>query len=361
MCRERVRDVGGRGRPAFTLVELLLVIAIIAALVALSASAVLRFRIVQTTWNTKNLVQRLNSQFRKQWSTVADQARRENIPLAYQPLVNQLAGGDADRARVIWVKLRLKQAFPVSFQEALNPNPLLPLDSYQQFLTGLGYTAATPMTQYDPKTPLGVYDSSACLLMALKRGPSGMGVDVEDLVGSSNLRDIPTPSGGTIKVMVDSWGTPLLFSRWPVGNCLTKTPSGSTWPYPIGHSDINPKLNAALFPNPPGYTYASGNNDPTDPMGRLTNDGTWLANDTAKYQAGQQSFQGFCHPLLTPQPGYSLYLPPVIVSAGLQSTAKATNFGFDYKSDPTQPVWNLALDPNYPNDHDSNIYSTDLP
>src|SRR5262249_47702093 len=150
---------GARRRGAFTLVELLVVLSIIAILIALSAAATLRFLGVQPATDTRTQLQRLDSTLRTQWSAVADQARKEPIPADIRPAIEAIAGGDTERTRVIWVKLRLKQAFPTSFAEALNPAPLQALPAYQSFLTQLQYTA---------QTPPGPFDSAACLLMALQ-------------------------------------------------------------------------------------------------------------------------------------------------------------------------------------------------
>ena len=49
-----------------------------------------------------------------------------------------MAGNDPNRARVIWVKLRLKQTFPDTFNEALNPVPMPPLPYYQSVLGAAG-------------------------------------------------------------------------------------------------------------------------------------------------------------------------------------------------------------------------------
>src|SRR5207302_5135067 len=48
---------------------------------------------------------------------VIDQANKESIPDG----VLLMAGGNAPRARVIWIKLRLKQEFPMNYAEARTP------------------------------------------------------------------------------------------------------------------------------------------------------------------------------------------------------------------------------------------------
>ena len=83
--------------------------------------------------------------------------------------------------------------------------------------------------------------------MALGRGEDGGGVKPEDLGVNSFIHNFPTPNGGTIPGLVDGWGKPLAFCRWPV---------------------FSPPL------NPGGLPQAGDNNDPVDPSGLLVST-TW--------------------------------------------------------------------------------------
>ena len=61
----------------------------------------------------------------------ADPAVKQPLGNVYYTIVLPMADGDPNTARVIWVKLRLKQTFPNNFFEALNPAPMPPLGLYQ--------------------------------------------------------------------------------------------------------------------------------------------------------------------------------------------------------------------------------------
>src|SRR5262249_22475263 len=110
-----------------------------------------------------------------------------------------LAGGNPgnpdpeseQRARVIWIKLRLKQQFPMNFMEALDPTPnaiapsrgrpyvlLQPAPAFVQALLGKPALPWAVGQNPQPLTPVAVdpprsFESSVCLLLALSRASKG--------------------------------------------------------------------------------------------------------------------------------------------------------------------------------------------
>ncbi len=203
--RSRLHCFPAALRGGFTLMELMVVITIIGALMALAASAVAKYMGVQQESNTKTTLSKTQSQLTKAWSKVKDQALRapmsEIVPglgvTVEQWIMTNLAANvgnptepitnTTQRARVLYVKLRLRQAFPMTFNEALNPFPLPPLPSYMAYLTNLGIAGST--------TPPAPYESSACLLMALQRGVSGAGIDPADLTSGGATGSITHSHG----------------------------------------------------------------------------------------------------------------------------------------------------------------------
>lgn len=231
-----------RRRVGFTLIELIVVIAIIAALMALSAAAVIKFMGTQEGANTQSTLDRTQAMVNKAWSKVKDQAYKETIPANVDLWIRQnLAGNDANaagRVRVIYVKLKLRQAFPMTFSEATQlpaptyPPQLGPLPAYQTYLNSFGITGST--------NPPANYESSVCLLMALQRGVSGAGIDSSDLTKGGATGTMTMASGKSLPYLTDAWGTPIYFARFPVGS-------------------------TALNPN----GAQMGANDPGDPLGYL--------------------------------------------------------------------------------------------
>jgi prepilin-type N-terminal cleavage/methylation domain-containing protein len=221
------RRAGARRRGGFTLIELLVVMFIIAVLVALTAGATLKFIVVQRGSNTKTTLKKLYPQLQKKWSEATNQFRTEPM-LPADPCTQaatNLAGlssatsGDLlALTRVIYIKIKQRQAFPVTFAEAtggfvitipLNGTVAIPpLPAYVAELKKYGITtgnAANPQA----------YESSVCLLMALKRG----GGLTDEALGQDNISINVVPQKAPC--LIDAWGYPIAFTRWPLGNTNT--------------------------------------------------------------------------------------------------------------------------------------------
>jgi type II secretory pathway pseudopilin PulG len=255
-------------RGGFTLVELMIVITIIIALMALTASAIFKYLGSQQSSNTQSTLDRTQSQLGRAWSKVKDDARNaamsetpyiptgSGLPYKGETTVGQwiqtyLASNATNpsdpnvtkRKRVIYIKLRLRQAFPMNFNEAVNPAPLPPLQGYVQYLKNLGISGSSTST--------APYESSACLLMALQRGAGGAGINPSELTAGGAAGNYAAALG-SLPYLTDAWSRPIYFTRVPVGSALL-----NPTPYPGGGQ--------------------SGANDPLDPEG-LLNAGGWASS-----------------------------------------------------------------------------------
>lgn len=273
------RSTCGR-RPAFTLVELLTVIAIIAILTSLAAWGAFAVIGTQHRRNTEATIRVLNKMLQARWDAVVAGAKKEPISPANFPMVFALAGGDTERAQVIWTKVRLCEAFPVAYKE-LDPsdastiiNTFIPSQAVKPHLTKY----RSIITSY-PTTP-GVAESSACLLLALRTLP-GSGVPIDDQL-KSNVAD--TDNDG-LPELVDSWAKPLAFFRFAWNNQALQ--------------DSNPAP-----PNTRDAKFA----DPVDRGGSLLNN-NWYST------ANRTSYEAIFHPVKT-SVGNAYYVTPVIVSRG---------------------------------------------
>lgn len=260
-CRPRVRP----GRPGFTLTELLVVIAIIGVLATLAVTGVMWATRGQQQSNTENAMRTIQKALDAHWAAVVNDAKKETVPDG----VHTWAGGNAQRARVVWIKLRLMEAFPTSYSEVSNPycysSGLIPTNkrkynaSYKSALGGL--TAANNSAT----------ESSACLLLALSVNRGGVTL-APDSLGSF----VQDSDGDGIKELVDGWNSPLAFFRFPTGNSELQGLAPSTGVY----------------------------KDPLDPTGLLFN---WTGGNSATFDSSVHKIKFGAA---------ACYIVPTVVSAG---------------------------------------------
>src|SRR5260370_6586186 len=174
-------------RRAFTLVEMLVVITIIVVLVALTATAYFYFVGSQQGHNSEGNIRTVNKVFQEQWAYVVEQAKKESpsawvvTAASYDGITNN-ADPTRERARVLWIKVRLVEAFPMTYDEINNTNDpvyqilnnAIPTSQRKNWQT---YKRATGGQVSSPKTTAS--ESPACLLMALSvsRGGSVLSPD----------------------------------------------------------------------------------------------------------------------------------------------------------------------------------------
>ncbi len=196
-------------RTGFTLIELLVVIAIIAVLATLTVGTSQLLINSQRATNTETTLRTTYKALRTRWSQVVADAKKETP----SDQVLALASNSRPRAQVLWIKIRLLEAFPQSFSEINNPavytqpnaaNPYIParrrqnIRSYQQTINGIsGTNSAT--------------ESSACLLMALSSGRGGSGFEA-DVLG----RNVADTDGDSVNEIVDGWNVPIRFVRFGI-------------------------------------------------------------------------------------------------------------------------------------------------
>jgi prepilin-type N-terminal cleavage/methylation domain-containing protein len=224
-------------RAGVTLVELLVVMLIIATLASLVLSAVITVRDAQMKSFTESLVNKLASAVEQQWNAAADQIREEPVP----NWALSMGNGDPRIAKVIYLKARLKQEFPVSFYQAIYPNAnytpgqpgayqtlggmadLPPKATYLKALGPLVPSFIPNMGQGIPQLdlPMGMpagFESSALLYLSLSQGRRGQtGFNPDENIEATAIQT-RTVGGVTFKIFVDSWGNPIRFWACPYGN-----------------------------------------------------------------------------------------------------------------------------------------------
>jgi prepilin-type N-terminal cleavage/methylation domain-containing protein len=281
MLSMRVRSSAKRIQGGFTLIEILVVIAIIGVLVALTAVAVTKVISGQRISNTKSAMATIQKTLNEHWAYVVSEAKKETglesvfaameSPALFGP---DTTGGE--RNRLLWIKVRLMEAFPSSFLEITAPWPyvsnIIPLNLRKYNAT---YAKALSVRPTNPSKTKAITESAACLLMALSVMRNGTVLD-PDALGSA----VADTDGDNLKEFVDGWGNPLTFFRFPTDS----------------------KALQATYPSASPYA------DPVDPAGVLFN---WPPN------AGRANFEARVHKIAFPyNTKVAAYVQPTLVSMG---------------------------------------------
>ncbi len=265
---------------AFTLIELLIVLAIIAALAALSTAAYFYAINRQYENNTNAGIEHLYGVLKRQWQDVIAKAKTEPIPDALRIAAAPDSGTDTnstERARAMLIMLRLAEAFPQSYAEVKSPAILQYgiskkySELYRTKWSTWGKTGGPPQSE-----------SSACLYMALSTSKGGAALNLDMLPTKPQDTD-----GDGLPEFCDAWQQPLAFFRFPYANAklVTKAPA---------------------LTNQKGDAYKN----PFDPMKTLTN---WISVTNKKTFEDRVLFD------VTGD-----YFTPTIVSAGPDNVLDVT-------------------------------------
>jgi prepilin-type N-terminal cleavage/methylation domain-containing protein len=223
-----------KARRGFSLIELLVVVAIIAILIALSAAAIMRFRLTGLTSATKTNLGKIQLKLRDKFKAVTDKARNDSFGTPanqpYAALARTVAPGAGDSEESIrnaYVLLRQIQAFPTNFSEAFWPNnPGSPQatapyawPAYVTYLNNLGIKPGNQSSW--SAIPLEM-QAAICALMILEVGPGGGSATTAADDVATATGNITLPGGFPVaRGIVDSWKVPVNFQRIKSGTTVT--------------------------------------------------------------------------------------------------------------------------------------------
>ncbi len=240
-----------RPRPGFTLVELLVVLAIIALLMSLTTAAYQRVRLTQMVRASENTVGKIQTGLDNQVKVIADNVRREqqNQSPDFAALL-PFCNGDSDRTAALLLYCRLKQSFPTTSAELSAASFSVGGVAFPRPLAFAGLTTVT-----DPN-PDNV--AAAVLYASLQARTQGGNTFASDEALAGAILDIPVATGGPVRVFKDGWGIPISFQRFWMCTELD---------------------------NPPFVKGGATANDPFDIWGKLSNP-AWTNRAAAETQLG---------------------------------------------------------------------------
>ena len=199
-------------RSGFTLLELLIVIMVIAILMALTVSAAFSFIVNARETATATTISKVNGLLQERIRSFR-QYDLSDAAIRLTEAWNTNNASDnvmtAELAEVLLRKPRFKQAFPQSFTEA-DRTRLFPSVAFT-YSAGppVAYTLASPVTGYDTK-----YECGIVLYAFLANGETfGAPSVADDAFTGSEVR--VGPETNNLPCLVDAWGEPLRFYRWP--------------------------------------------------------------------------------------------------------------------------------------------------
>jgi prepilin-type N-terminal cleavage/methylation domain-containing protein len=248
----RLSSVGRSARRGFTLVELIVVIAIMAVLASFIVGAIQRVRVSETVRVSESIVGKCQDAVEHQLDAIHKGAYQEKRSgsAEFRTLLT-FCNGDEDRALALLTYCRVKQAFPQSAGELTTTMTAPPLVGQFGFtLGGANFPRSPAFASLQGITGNADEVSGALLHRALtKRTLLGYTFPAAEGVGQAEV-DV-TIGGVDHRVFVDGWKRPVAFRRFYYSNATDNR--HATW-----------ELNQPPFINPRDIS-----KDPFDPKGRL--------------------------------------------------------------------------------------------
>ncbi len=189
-------------RPGFTMVELLVVVALIATLAALSVGTVFRIRTAQQRSSSEATLQKLDTKLLEKMRLIEEQVKEDVSKKTPKTGAGELIdnGFTSEQAMAILMYYRTRHQLPTTFAEAttpitipgtgvvLNPSPI--------FVTTVG-----------PLLKTGDINESAVLIHLILSQSGGGNEGLSQQIG-----DV-TVNGSTQKCYLDAYGQPIAFVR----------------------------------------------------------------------------------------------------------------------------------------------------
>lgn len=217
------RPRGHRPRPGVTLVEILVVVAIIGILLALTAAGLQKTAENQNVKSSTDQVFKLQQALDMEYQLVVDKCAQDASRGGIPQEVISYCDGDVARAKAVWTAYNLRLHFPESVAEATATG------------TVAGITVQ-PLAVFRTEIPAGTtfaspQDANGALLYVILakksvRGGGAMALSADDLTQAMRKK-VTGRVGGTdreFEAFTDAWKNTVGFSRWYAENEVQNEP-----------------------------------------------------------------------------------------------------------------------------------------
>ncbi len=282
------------GRHGFTLVEILVVILIIAIMASLITAVIGNSLNSARAAATRATITKVHRLLEERRQAIARSNLRTEIRVIRSSMPTVPGLNSNDVARIVAFKETTRAQLPQRIEDLYGPDRVAHTADDSPVFAALKKLKPVSFTASPPTFPAKHYvdleseatTSSELLYVALTMGTE---LGSEGNVIEFNSREAMDTDGDGLMELVDGWGKPLRFYRWPTSLVLA-APNLPTEPRPV--ELLIGGGNAQMW-----------NKDPDDPVGRFK---LWMDNSNVSNHA---QVQGKFH-----QP--STYHVPLVVSAG---------------------------------------------
>lgn len=199
-------------RPGFTLVEMLMVVAIITLLLAITTVGLQKATDAQKNRSSKEQVYKLQQSIDAEYQRVvqqsADDARGGKVPQA----VKDYCDNDVNRITAVWTAMQLRRQFPDSFAEAVTPFTVIPGYSLNPLATFAGVVGVGSAS--GANAPVDPNESAALLRLILAEKSTSGGGAMASSADELGQQMTVTIGGKPFKAFADAFGMPIGFRRW---------------------------------------------------------------------------------------------------------------------------------------------------